>query len=192
MAYRGRARPDTIINLDIPTTKKPANIKARPLNTAVLESTPTPTQRRILESIAEEILPSGLKQRNDSPWKSYDRGYELELSRHVTVIVAVQKEPRSELVNIRNFTKPEMETALYRYQTVRHSSFITALESFITYDHLYIVLEHMPISLVNIVEVSTYPTEVQLVAILAPVKLPRSLNPKNELIVLDSFWFKLS
>jgi hypothetical protein len=121
-----------------------------------------------------------LKQRNESPWGSYDESHELDRGGPVTVTVAVQREPGIALVNIQKFTKPEMEAALYRYQTVRHSSFVAALEAFITDDHLYVVLEDMPISLEHIVKLPRYPTEVQLVAILTPVKLPSSLNaPKS-------------
>ena len=179
MAYRGGARPDTIIEIDTETPEESTKVIPQSQKRGTLESTLTPKKRTILESIPEEThLPHDLKQRNESPWISYDKQFELELSSLVTVTVAVQREPRSALVNIRKFTRPEMEAALYRYQTVRHGSFVATLEAFITDDHLYVVLEHTPISLEHVVQVSRYPTEVQLVAILTPVKVPCSLSPE--------------
>ena len=173
MAYRGDTRPKTIIDVYTKPPEKPTKARPRSPELDILESAPTTKRWRTLETVAEEThLSSGLRQRNGYPWGSYDESHELDRGGPVTVTVAVQREPGTALVNIRKFTKPEMEAALYRYQNVQHSSFVTALEAFITDDHLYVVLEDMPISLEHIVKLPRYPTEVQLAAILAPVKVP--------------------
>jgi hypothetical protein len=193
MAYPGGARPKTIIDVYTKTPEKSTKVRTRSPELDILESTPTPKTWTRLESVAEETHPpSGLKQRNEYLWGSYDESHELDRVGPVTVTVAVQREPGTVLVNIRKFAKPEIEAALYRYQNVQHSSFVTALEVFITDNHLYIVLEDMPISLEHIVKLPRYPTDVQLAAILAPVNAPRSLDPERELILADSCRLELS
>lgn len=52
---------------------------------------------------------------------------------------------------------------------------VEALDAFTTETSFYIVLEHMPISLDQIVESAKYPTERQLAAILIQVRQIRKL-----------------
>jgi hypothetical protein len=108
-----------------------------------------------------------LDARSGSPWEHYDECYELQFNTPVTV--AVQKSPPSKLVSIRRFSAPTNEKTLFTFQQIRHDSFVAALEAFTTGEHLYIVLEHMPITLDHIVKSPPYPSETQLVALLAPV-----------------------
>lgn len=108
-----------------------------------------------------------LDARSGSPWEHYEECYELQLNTPVTV--ALQKSAPSKLVSIRRFSRPTYEKDLYMFQQVQHESFVAALEAFTTGEHLYIVLEHMPITLDHIVKSPPYPSETQLVAILAPV-----------------------
>lgn len=193
MAYPDGARRNTIIDVYTKTPEKANKVRSRSPVIDVVESPPTPKTWTKLESVAEETpLPNSLKQRNESPWGRYDESHELDRGGPVTVTVAIQREPGTALVNIRKFAKPEMEAALYRYQNVQHGSFVTALETFITDDHLYVVLEDMPISLEHIVQLPRYPTDVQLAAMLAPVSGPRNLDPQRELILVDSCWLELS
>jgi hypothetical protein len=72
------------------TPEKSTRVKPRTPKRGILESTPTSKKWTVLESGAKGThLPSGFKQRNESPFGSCDECYKLELSGHITVIVAV-------------------------------------------------------------------------------------------------------
>jgi hypothetical protein len=109
-----------------------------------------------------------LKARNESPWESYEEILDLNLDGAVTV--AQRKAPHSGLVAIRVFPSVDAEKALYRHQHVKHDHIVSVLDAFTTEASLYIVLEHLPISLEQIVEGAKYPTEWQLAAILKQVR----------------------
>jgi hypothetical protein len=53
----------------------------------------------------------------------------------------------SESYNIGEFHRKEAEDALFWIQQIRHESFVKALEAFVTYNVLYVVLEEMNITL---------------------------------------------
>jgi len=101
-----------------------------------------------------------------SPWESFRKTYRLQLGG--TVTVAVREEPPSELVMIRAFA-PTSEKSVYMIQRIHHLNVVTILEAFVTTDHFYAVLEHLPISLDHVVACPDYPSELQLTAILAQV-----------------------
>lgn len=97
----------------------------------------------------------------------YEKWYDLQLKSPVTV--AVQKAPLTKLVSIRTFTKQNAEKALYTYQHIQHKDFVAALEVFLADEYLYVVLEHMPISLEHVVKTPRYPTALELAAIVGQV-----------------------
>jgi serine/threonine protein kinase len=111
-----------------------------------------------------------LSARWESPWKQYEKAYDLELAGSVEV--AVRKAPPIELVHVRTFLKPGAEKALHMFQQLQHPNIVTALDVFTTDDGLYVVFEPMSISLERIVESPAYPNERQLAAILGQVSLP--------------------
>ena len=108
------------------------------------------------------------KAANESPWKYYEKIYDLELAGRVEV--AVRKADPIELVHVRTFTNPGAEKALHRYQHIQHGNIVTALDAFTTDTGLYLVLEAMPISLERIVQSPACPNEGQLAAIIGQVR----------------------
>ncbi|KAH7305373.1 kinase-like domain-containing protein [Rhexocercosporidium sp. MPI-PUGE-AT-0058] len=103
----------------------------------------------------------------ESPWKTYEKIYDVELGG--LVAVAVRKAGPVELVHVRAFETQAATKTLYVYRQLQHQNIVTALEAFTTDDSLYIVVEHMPISLEQIVRSPAYPNERQLAAILSQV-----------------------
>jgi hypothetical protein len=109
-----------------------------------------------------------LETRNESPWESCEKILDLNLDGAVTV--AQRRAPHSGLVAIRVFSPADAEKALFRHQHIKHDHIVSVLDAFTTEASLYIVLEHLPISLEQIVEGAKYPTEWQLAAILKQVR----------------------
>jgi hypothetical protein len=70
---------------------------------------------------------------------------------------------------VRVFATRVAAETLHVYRQLDHRNIVTALEAFTTDSRLYIVLEHMPLSLEQIVRSPAYPNERQLAAILGQV-----------------------
>ncbi|KAH6675938.1 hypothetical protein B0J14DRAFT_375060 [Halenospora varia] len=109
--------------------------------------------------------PRDFQVRMGSPWGRYREILDLE-NIHGSVTVAERKEPHYGLVAIKEFPSTAAEKALERHQRVKHENIVDVLDAFTTDTSLYIVLEHLPISLSQIVGGAKYPTEWQLAAIL--------------------------
>jgi len=104
----------------------------------------------------------------DSPWKSYEKIYDLDLGGLVEV--AVRRAPPAQLVHVRTFSSAAAEKTLHMFRQIQDRNIIAALDAFITDKGLYIVLEHMPVSLEWIVRSPAYPDERQLAAVLGQVR----------------------
>lgn len=102
-----------------------------------------------------------------SPWAVYEKGYELKFDQFVTV--AARKAPRSGLVAIRTITGQDQRETLQTLQLVRDKRIVSLLEIFVSDRTTFAVFEHTPTSLKQAVDSAAYPTEQQLVAILAQV-----------------------
>jgi serine/threonine protein kinase len=102
-----------------------------------------------------------------SPWEKYEKIYDVELGGLMEV--AIRKSPPVKLVHVRAFPTEVAEKTLHVYRQLQHRNIVTALEAFTTNNGLYIVLEHMPLSLERIVRSPAYPDEQQLAAILRQV-----------------------
>ena len=87
----------------------------------------------------------GLRTTWESPWEQYEKIYDVDLAGPVAV--AVRKTSPIELVHVRAFTKPEGEKALYMFRHLQHQNIVIALDAFATDEGLYVILEHMPVSL---------------------------------------------
>ena len=90
--------------------------------------------------------------------------------------MAVRKIPPVKLVHVRAFSIHAAEETLYLHRQLQHRNIVTALEAFTTDSGLYIVFEHMPLSLERIVRSPAYPDERQLAAILGQVGLRKSFK----------------
>ncbi|KAH9209057.1 hypothetical protein DL95DRAFT_467149 [Leptodontidium sp. 2 PMI_412] len=105
--------------------------------------TPEPTANKEMQSV-EAYKTSAI------------RGF---LDRNGPITGAERKAPQSGLVAIKVFPSTAAEKTLERHQ-------LPVLDAFTTDKSLYIILEHSPISLEQIVQGAIYPTEWQLAAIL--------------------------
>ncbi|KAH6703064.1 kinase-like domain-containing protein [Leptodontidium sp. MPI-SDFR-AT-0119] len=111
--------------------------------------------------------PLQLRTAWESPWKKYEKFYDVELGGPVEV--AIRKAAPVELVHVRAFVTQAAEKTLHVYRQLQHPNIVTALEAFTTDSGLYIVLEHMPLSLEPIVRSPAYPDARQLAAILGQI-----------------------
>ncbi|KIW36231.1 uncharacterized protein PV06_11479 [Exophiala oligosperma] len=108
-----------------------------------------------------------LTVRHESPWKMYKQGYELKFEDFVTVAVGLS--PNSGKFAIKNYKRREGEGILDMLDTVRHEKFIRVMEVFEWEQTYFAVFEHVFVSLEQVVACPAYPTERQLVAILAQI-----------------------
>jgi serine/threonine protein kinase len=122
---------------------------------------------RTVQSKAARSATSGPMLVLESPWGKYEKVYGIDLGGPIEV--AVRKLPPVELVHIRVFSSDASAKTLQPFRQLQHPNLVTILEAFTTNDGLYIVLEHMPISLEWIVRSPAYPNERQLAAILGQV-----------------------
>jgi len=110
----------------------------------------------------------------ESPWERYTEEYDLDLGG--PVVVSVRKAPPVELVQVRAFPTSTAEKTLHMFRHIQHNKIVTALDAFTTDDFLYVVPEHMPVTLEQIVRCPAYADERQLRAILGQVgRRPKDL-----------------
>lgn len=103
----------------------------------------------------------------ESPWKQFEKIYDLELAGWVEV--AVRKMAPINLVHVRKFSNVGSEKVLHMFRQLQHQNIVTTLAAFAADDDLYVVVEHMSIALEWIVDSPAYPTERQLAALLGQV-----------------------
>jgi serine/threonine protein kinase len=103
------------------------------------------------------------------------------------VKVAIRKAPLVKLVHIKAFLTKASAKTLYVFRQLQHPNIVTALKAFTTDNGLYIVLEHMPVSLERIVRSLAYPDERQLTAILGQVSFC-NLFQEHTLITTGCGW----
>jgi hypothetical protein len=102
-----------------------------------------------------------------SPWDSYEKKYDLKLDSFVTV--ASRKADSNELVTIKTFGRRDAKDKLHKLRHLRHDRLVTLLDIFAFDDSVHVVMEHMPVSLAQVVASPAYPNERQLAAILGQV-----------------------
>ena len=118
--------------------------------------------------------PLQLRAAWESPWGKYEKIYDVELGGPVEV--AVRKIPPVELIHVRAFATHAAAKTLHLFRQLQHRNIVTALEAFTTDNGLYIILEHIPISLERIVRSPAYPDERQLAAIFGQVSFRNSFR----------------
>ncbi|KAL5344938.1 hypothetical protein ACLOAV_009891 [Pseudogymnoascus australis] len=87
--------------------------------------------------------------RKESPWEIYEKILDLDLNGFVTV--AQRKARHSGLVAVRAFRVADAEKTLYMHRRVQHANIVEALDAFTTETSFFIILEHMPFSLDQII-----------------------------------------
>ena len=119
--------------------------------------------------------------KHESPWKTYNKVFELKLEEYV--IVAVRKDPSCEIVFIKSFNGPDADVKIKMLQRVRHHNFIAFLDAFTFNQTCYAIFEHehIIVSLAQFVSSPAYPTELHLAAVLGQVKLLTTFNQQADL-----------
>jgi len=125
--------------------------------------------------------PLPLRTAWESPWERYTKEYDLNLGG--PVVVSVRVAPPVELVHVRAFPTSTAEKTLHMFRHIQHNKIVTAIDAFITDDFLYVVLEHMPVTLEHIVGCPAYPDDRQLGAILGQVGFRNSLIHEHALMM---------
>ena len=113
----------------------------------------------------------GSRVQYDTPWKMYEKGYDLKLDQFVTV--ATRKAPLHGKVAIKTFAGRDANRKLDMLHRVCHERFVSLLEVFESDTTWYAVFEHVVTSLTQVVNCPAYPTERQLAAIVGQVSLNR-------------------
>jgi len=114
------------------------------------------------------------KMKNESSWKSYRKIFQLKLNRFITVVV--QRESFRKCVIMKSFSKSDSHKKLHMLHHIQHDNFIVVLESFSFKRFFYVILEHMNISLVQIVASSFYFNEQELTVILEQINLMNEMS----------------
>jgi hypothetical protein len=104
----------------------------------------------------------------ESPWRSYEKTYELRLGVDVRITVAEQKDFPYAEVSVRHFSGPGVEDRLHKLQQIRHTNLVSVLKIFRAKETIYVVYEHMPVSLHHIAN-NPRLDEIRLAAILGQV-----------------------
>ena len=105
--------------------------------------------------------------RDQSPWDTFKKTYKCELAG--TVAVVVHRARPYGLFAIKTLPQENTDKMLQIFRHVQHKNIIFAVECFRTKDSIHVVLEHLPVSLDQIVACPAYPDETQLSSILAQV-----------------------
>lgn len=115
------------------------------------------------------VLP--LTAKDESPWKTYNKEYTIELGG--LVAVAERKHPAHGLVVVKEFSghNAESKLSILRQipESIQSSYFVSCLEVFHFQNVLHIITEYMTISLLQIVAAPRYPRENQVAAIIGQV-----------------------
>ena len=171
-----RKRPLEDIGRDAAGSRFPkSQVIAKPKSTNPTPTKKLPTKDRrnpshgVPTSIKPGIRPCvlSLTVKEGSPWKSYGRDYQTKLGGPVTV--AERQEPASELVVVKEFSRANAESRLLMLRQVLDNSFVSCIEIFHFEDMLYMISEHMTMSLLQIVAAPRYPRENHVAAIIGQV-----------------------
>jgi hypothetical protein len=150
------------------TTKTDTSSKKRAGSREGASDAPTGTEKALTRTVQSAASgPLRLRAAWESPWEKYEKVYNVELGGPVEV--ALRKAPPVELVHVRAFATQAAAKTLHVHRQLQHRNIVAALDAFTTDDGLYIILEHMPLSLEQIVRSPAYPDERQLAAILGQV-----------------------
>ena len=115
------------------------------------------------------LLP--LTTKYESPWKTYNKEYTIELAGLITV--AERKHPAHGLVIVKGFSSHNAETKLSGLrqipENIQSSYFVSCIEVFNFQNILHIITEYMTLSLLQLVAAPRYPRENQVAAIMGQV-----------------------
>ena len=105
--------------------------------------------------------------KRESPWESYIQAYQLKFDRFITV--AIRRKRIRRLVIVR--TLPDTDgTLVQMLYEIRHDRFLAVVDAFLHEGLYHIVFERPAISLGQLVGCPSYPSEIELKAILGQVR----------------------
>jgi hypothetical protein len=110
-----------------------------------------------------------LTVKDESPWTTYVRDYQVELGGPVSV--AERKGPGLGLVVVKQLSTANADGKLSMLRLISDGSFIRCIEIFRFEDVLHVVSEYMTMSLLQIVAAPRYPRESHVAAIIGQVNL---------------------
>lgn len=123
--------------------------------------------------------------KEESPWRSYDEGYDLRVSGLVTVARKKRPDskvakgcPASEVVAVRKLSGSSRNTSLSILLRVQGEYFVRYTDAYEFGAELYVVLKHIPISLVQVVAAPVHPKEAHVASIVGQVGF-QPVSPKR-------------
>lgn len=151
--------------------------------------------RKILEGKTKElVLPSVAKVdiraagsrgvSNESPWNTYKKVYNDNLAGPATIVVECSRP--SELRVIRTHKAEEQEKMLQGFRGPAHRNIVSIERCFKHDDTIYVLHEHLPLSLESLVGCPAFPNEIQLASILGQI-IEGLLHIESSGFHLDTF-----
>ena len=141
-------------------------------------SQPTPADRTSRRDGATGKLhgKASFKVKKQSPWRSYDEGYDLRVSGLVTVAKKKRPDskvpkgrPASEVVAVRKLSGSSRDASLSMLLRVQGEYFVRCTDAYEFGAELYLVLEHMPISLIQVVAAPVHLKDTHVASIVGQV-----------------------
>ncbi|KAJ5982691.1 hypothetical protein N7451_012791 [Penicillium sp. IBT 35674x] len=104
-------------------------------------------------------------QRHESPWDTFEKGYECDLAG--TVAVCLRFKGKRSIYAIRQFSVKEADRVLQILRFMNHDNLAFVQEYFCTADSLYTISEFDPLTLDHIVACKQYPKPKQLASLMS-------------------------
>ncbi|KAJ5640296.1 uncharacterized protein N7484_008158 [Penicillium longicatenatum] len=104
-------------------------------------------------------------QRHESPWDTFEKGYECDLAG--TVAVCLRFKGKRVVRAIRQFSLKEADRVLQILRSMKHDNVASVQECFRTADALYTTSEFDPLTLDHIVACKQYPKPNQLASLMS-------------------------
>lgn len=127
------------------------------------------TRDLLLKKIVDsgESTAKALNIRNESPWCKFNKIYTCELAGEA--IVAEERVLPSAIFTIRKFPRRDKEDIVRIFSTIQHENLTSSQRYFFDVDFLYVIFEHQPITLNNLVACMKWPSQIQLASIVGQV-----------------------
>jgi len=128
---------------------------------------------------------ASFKVKEESPWRTYDEGYDLRVGGLVTVAKKkrtgskmAESRPASEVVAIRKLSGSSRNANLSTLLRVQGEYFVKCTGAYEFGAEFYVVLEHVPISLVQVIAAPVHLKETHVAAIVGQVRF-QPVSPKR-------------
>ncbi|KAH8799662.1 kinase-like domain-containing protein [Xylogone sp. PMI_703] len=150
-------------------TKQQSRERASSSKTDAIDTSTGMARLRLVEAVNSGVRARGyVMTKEGSPWRNYKRIYQLRLGVGDHVTIAEHKSHPFDLVTMRCFSGPRVGEKLDMLQQIQHPNFVSAFEAFRFEQSLYIVFEHMPISL-HYIAGNPYINKLRLASVLGQI-----------------------